>query len=362
VGAGNPGGARRSFVLAVQLAMTVSATWAVLFVAIPACCSRHSISRARCTRRQSAFLAISAAFQVFDAMAEVAEGTLAGAGATRWVLATGFVESWLVRLPLSPSSPRGSARVEGVWGGLAIGIALRGLVGSARVWWGARPVEFRRVRWGRRARLDSAGPVAPSPSGYGNTMDHRPPDHFDEVLRQVEDALDNLRLADGPKRDALLNGVREALENSVPDGLGVIELEATLSDLDGAPSVRVVDGGRDPEGPPSPGSKPDLRVADPGATEAPSAPPGVSDSLGFDAQLTERARRPRHASARRGEPGRERDALVADTWQTCVPRDCAAPATGSGATAVPSTSRSTAPSSKSCSPVRPRTSRVRSSA
>jgi hypothetical protein len=117
-------------------------------------------------------------------------------------------------------------------------------------------------------------------------MDRRPPDHFDEVLRQVEDALDNLRLADGPKRDALLNGVREALEELGPDGLGVIELEATLSDLDDAPSVRVVDGGRDPEGPPSPGSKPDLRVADPSAADASvgAASAEGSDPLGFDAE------------------------------------------------------------------------------
>ena len=115
-------------------------------------------------------------------------------------------------------------------------------------------------------------------------MDHRTPDHFDEVLRQVEDALDHLHLGDGPTKDALLSGVRAALEELGPDALGV-ELEATLSDLDAAPSVRVVDGGRDPEGPPSPGSKPDLRVADPSAADAPAGdlPVGGSDSPGFDA-------------------------------------------------------------------------------
>ena len=114
-------------------------------------------------------------------------------------------------------------------------------------------------------------------------MDHRPPDHFDEVLRQVEDALDHLSLGDGPTKDALLSGVRAALEELGPDALGV-ELEAKIADLDISPSVRVVDGGRDPEGPPSPGSKPDLRVADPSAPDAPVGDlgPEVSDSLGFD--------------------------------------------------------------------------------
>jgi len=115
-------------------------------------------------------------------------------------------------------------------------------------------------------------------------MDHRTPDHFDEVLRQVEDALEHLRLGDGPTKDALLSGVRAALEELGPDALGV-ELEAKISDLD-IPSVRVVDGGRDPEGPPSPGSKPDLRVADPSAADAPvgDSSQDVSDSLGFDSE------------------------------------------------------------------------------
>jgi hypothetical protein len=115
-------------------------------------------------------------------------------------------------------------------------------------------------------------------------MDHRTPDHFDEVLRKVEDALDHLRLGDGPTKDALLSGVRAALEELEPDALGV-ELEATLSDLDPSPAVHVVDGGRDPEGPPSPGSRPDLRVADPSAADAPGSDlheESLLSGMGFD--------------------------------------------------------------------------------
>ncbi len=110
--------------------------------------------------------------------------------------------------------------------------------------------------------------------------DHRTPDHFDEVLRQVEDALDHLQLGDGPTKDALLSGVRAALEELGPDALGV-DLEATLSDLDVSPGVHIVDGGRDPGGPPTPGLKPDLRVADPSAAN-PSAG-DLLDEGGFDA-------------------------------------------------------------------------------
>ena len=148
-------------------------------------------------------------------------------------------------------------------------------------------------------------------------MDHRTPDHFDEVLRQVEDALEHLRLGDGPTKDALLSGVRAALEELGPDALGV-ELEATLSDLDAAPSVRVVDGGRDPEGPPSPGSKPDLRVADPSAADARvgDLPLDGSDSLGFDAESPS----VRVVRVTRRAEGASQTGSVSlsspDTWQT----------------------------------------------
>ena len=148
-------------------------------------------------------------------------------------------------------------------------------------------------------------------------MDHRTPDHFDEVLRQVEDALEHLRLGDGPTKDALLSGVRAALEELGPDALGV-ELEAKISDLD-IPSVRVVDGGRDPEGPPSPGSKPDLRVADPSAADAPVGDLGQegSDSLGFDTEspsvrVVRVTRRAEGVSHKAGSVSLSSP----DTWQT----------------------------------------------
>jgi multidrug resistance protein, MATE family len=142
VGAGNPAAARRVFVLASQLAMGVAGVCAVLFVAIPGVLLAPFDLDPAVWETAVRLLAISAAFQIFDAMAEVAEGTLAGLGATRWVLAMGIIESWVLRLPLSAYFAIGlGLGVEGVWGGLAIGIALRGIVGSARVWWGARPLE-----------------------------------------------------------------------------------------------------------------------------------------------------------------------------------------------------------------------------
>jgi hypothetical protein len=96
----------------------------------------------------------------------------------------------------------------------------------------------------------------------------RPPDGFDDVLRQVEDALDQLDLGPGATRDALLSGVRAALEELGPDALDQlgVDLEATLepSARKVESPVRVVDGGLGPDSAPSAGARPDLRVASPG--------------------------------------------------------------------------------------------------
>jgi MATE family multidrug resistance protein len=142
VGAGNPGAARRVFALSAHLAVGVAGACAVLFVAVPGLLLAPFDLDSDVASTAVRLLAISAAFQVFDALAEVSEGTLAGVGATRWVMVVGIVESWIVRLPLSVFLATGlGLGVEGVWGGLAIGIALRGVAGTARVWWGARPIE-----------------------------------------------------------------------------------------------------------------------------------------------------------------------------------------------------------------------------
>jgi hypothetical protein len=76
-----------------------------------------------------------------------------------------------------------------------------------------------------------------------------PPDPWTEkdVLDQVEEALDELDVKSGPARDALISGVRAALEGIQP--------------WDGEPPVRVVDGGLDEDDPPVERERPDLRVA-----------------------------------------------------------------------------------------------------
>lgn len=91
-------------------------------------------------------------------------------------------------------------------------------------------------------------------------MSRPPRDEWDDVLSQVEEALDRLRLGDGPHREALLDGVREALQALGADA-------NADADADG-PRVEVVEGGRAddaPRRPPEPSgerSRPPLRVAD----------------------------------------------------------------------------------------------------
>ncbi len=94
-------------------------------------------------------------------------------------------------------------------------------------------------------------------------MSKRPPRDGDEiwseVLDQVSDALDAADLGDLTTRDALLDGVRQALE-----GVGTtldMELEIMTADEPDA-SVSVVEGGRAEADPRTPGEKPNLRVAD----------------------------------------------------------------------------------------------------
>ncbi len=73
-------------------------------------------------------------------------------------------------------------------------------------------------------------------------------DGVDEVLDQVERALDELRLEDEGARSALLDGVRSALGEL---GLGGA----------GDPRIHVVDGGRGVDDPTTEAPRPELRVA-----------------------------------------------------------------------------------------------------
>ena len=94
-------------------------------------------------------------------------------------------------------------------------------------------------------------------------MGEQPPrdgdDIWSDVLEQVAQALGDVDLGEDGTRDALIDGVRQAL-----DGLdSTIDLDIEVV-TDGAtePQVSIVEGGRSDADPITPGEKPDLRVAD----------------------------------------------------------------------------------------------------
>lgn len=99
-------------------------------------------------------------------------------------------------------------------------------------------------------------------------MSEQPPrdgdDIWSEVMDQVADALGEVDLGEDGTRDALLEGVRQALEGMG----GTIDMDIqVVTDSAGPaepedPSVSVVEGGRADADPRTPGDKPDLRVAD----------------------------------------------------------------------------------------------------
>ncbi len=74
-----------------------------------------------------------------------------------------------------------------------------------------------------------------------------PPDDdtWQSVLGELNDALDSLQLRDGPERQSLVEGVKEAMQSIFEVGAEVI-VSATVEQAPAAgPSVVVLDGGKD---------------------------------------------------------------------------------------------------------------------
>ncbi|MDP6931759.1 MAG: hypothetical protein QGG40_02540, partial [Myxococcota bacterium] len=111
-------------------------------------------------------------------------------------------------------------------------------------------------------------------------MSTRPPeppsDPWADVLSQVEDALKQLDLGGEPTRNALMDGVRDALETL--NGAGFKLNNGSGKAKSESPEVTVVDGGRDESEPP-PSQKPKLRVAEPSDEPPPesTSPEGSSN-------------------------------------------------------------------------------------
>jgi hypothetical protein len=94
-------------------------------------------------------------------------------------------------------------------------------------------------------------------------------DRWMSVIDQVLEALDDAEVSDPSTRDALAEGVRQAIE-SLESGIGLdvqIIGEGFPAPEDEPPVVEVVTGGRSSDEPPTDGEKPKLRIADPKSDE-----------------------------------------------------------------------------------------------
>ena len=93
-------------------------------------------------------------------------------------------------------------------------------------------------------------------------------DQWSDVIEQVLSALGEANIKDGPTRETLAEGVREALE-SLQSGVGVdveifgSEMFDMGASVDPTTTIEVVPGGRESDEPKSEGSKPELRIAEP---------------------------------------------------------------------------------------------------
>ena len=95
-------------------------------------------------------------------------------------------------------------------------------------------------------------------------------DRWTSVIDQVLEALDEAEVSDPSTRDALAEGVRQAIE-SLESGIGLdvqIIGEGFPLAEDEPPEVEVVDGGRTGDEPPTDGEKPKLRISEPKEDEA----------------------------------------------------------------------------------------------
>jgi hypothetical protein len=87
-------------------------------------------------------------------------------------------------------------------------------------------------------------------------------DRWRDVLDQVTDALNEAEVRLGPARDALLDGVRDALD-ALGEGFDLdVEILPSATGEGEDIDVQVMAGGRGEDDPPTPGERPQLRVAE----------------------------------------------------------------------------------------------------
>jgi len=141
IGARDPASVERSFRSGLALSGVLAGVIALLFVAIPEALLGIFSSDPQVLALGRPLLLMGAAFQVFDAVAIVADGALRGAGDTRWPMVVRFGLSWGLFLPLAYLV--GITLEGGLLGAWSAGIVQVALLAAVLV------VRFRSGAWRR---------------------------------------------------------------------------------------------------------------------------------------------------------------------------------------------------------------------
>jgi MATE family multidrug resistance protein len=129
VGAGQPEAANRSFGSALVLGIGLAALVAVLFVVIPGPLLRIFTDDPAIVALGRPLLAIGALFQLFDAIAIVTEGSLRGAGDTRWPFLVVTAFGWGLFVPLAyVLGVTLEGGLSGAWSGGVVSLGLMSMV------------------------------------------------------------------------------------------------------------------------------------------------------------------------------------------------------------------------------------------
>jgi MATE family multidrug resistance protein len=129
VGAGQPEAANRSFSSALALGIGLAALVAVLFVVLPGPLLRIFTDDPTVVALGRPLLAIGALFQLFDAIAIITEGSLRGAGDTRWPFLVVTAFGWGLFVPLAyVLGVALEGGLSGAWSGGVVSLGLMSMV------------------------------------------------------------------------------------------------------------------------------------------------------------------------------------------------------------------------------------------
>lgn len=163
IGEGEQGRARRAAGAALIVGVGFMAVTAAAFLLIPSLFAGVYSKDAAVLALAGVLIPIAGVFQVFDGLQVISGGILRGLADTRYPMAVGLIGFWLLGLPISLALGFGAdLGPAGLWWGLAVGLAVAGILLVARV-----RSRLRRVVG--RVLIDREAPVVPDVAPAGRS-------------------------------------------------------------------------------------------------------------------------------------------------------------------------------------------------